>query len=96
MLVTERIGIKKKNTTKRNAEPWWKRRIVSDIKQIQKDLAILERKRRRELGREGKCKVLERKYSLKTKGLTVVIEELKQRVIAKIAKVKRHEQRIKQ
>ena len=34
MLVAERIGIKKKNTTKRNEEPWWKRRIVNDIKQI--------------------------------------------------------------
>ena len=96
MLVAERIGIKKKNTTKRNTEPRWKRRIVNDIKQIQKDLAILERKRRRELRREGKYKVLERRYNLKTKGLTVVIEELKQRVIAKKAKVKRYEQRIKQ
>ena len=89
MLVAERIGIKKKITSKRNTELWWKRRIVNDIKQMQKDLAILERKRRRELRREGKYKVLERRYNLKTKGLTVVIEELKQRIIAKKAKVKR-------
>ena len=95
MLVVERIGIKKKNTAKINTEPWWKRRIVNDIKQIQKDLAILERKRRRELRREGNYKVLERKYNLKTKGLTVVTEELKQRVIAKKAKVRRYEQRKK-
>ena len=33
---------------------------------------------------------------LRIKGLTTVIEELKQRVLAKIAKVKRYEQRIKQ
>ena len=39
---------------------------------------------------------MERKYNLKTNGLTVAIEELKQRVIAKKAKVKRYEQRIKQ
>ena len=39
---------------------------------------------------------MERKYNLKTKGLTVVIEKLKQRVTAKKAKVKRYEQRIKQ
>ena len=96
MLGAERIWIQKKNTSKRNTEPWWKRRIINGIKQIQKDLAILERKRRRKLRREGKYKVLERKYNLKTKGLTVVIEKLKQRVTAKKAKVKRYEQRIKQ
>ena len=39
---------------------------------------------------------MERKYNLKTKGLTVVIEELKQRIIAKKAKVKRYGRRIKQ
>ena len=77
--MAESIGIKKKNTAKRNTEPLWKRRIVNDIKQI----ATLGRKRRRELRRERKYKVPERKYNLKTKGWTVVIEELKQRVIAK-------------
>ena len=54
MLVAERIRIKKKITSKRNTEPWWKRWIFNDIKQMQKDRAILERKRRRELRREGK------------------------------------------
>ena len=91
-----RIGTKEKITTKRNKEPWWKRRIVDDIKQIQKDLAILECKRKRELRWEGKYKLLERKYNLEAKGLTVIVGELKQRVIAKKAKVKRFEQRIRQ
>ena len=37
---------------------------------------------------------LERKYNIKHKGEKVVIEELKQRLLAKSAKLKRYEQRI--
>ena len=36
------------------------------------------------------------KYKIRIKGITMVIEELKQREQAKIAKVKRYKQRIKQ
>ena len=36
------------------------------------------------------------KYKVKRKGLKTVIEELKQRMLAKSAKVKRYEQRIEQ
>ena len=36
------------------------------------------------------------KYRVKRKGLKTVIEELKQRMLAKSAKVKRYEQRIEQ
>lgn len=39
---------------------------------------------------------LERKYRLKTKGIKTVIEELKQRLKAKSAKIRRYENRIKQ
>ena len=39
---------------------------------------------------------IERKHSVKQKGIKVVIEELKQRVTAKAAKLKRYEQRINQ
>ena len=37
---------------------------------------------------------MERKYNIKQKGEKVVIEELKQRLLAKSAKLKRYEQRI--
>ena len=40
-------------------------------------------------------KELYEKYRVKRKGLKTVIEELKQRMLAKSAKVKRYEQRIK-
>ena len=43
--------------------------------------------------REG----LERRYYLKKKGVTIiVIEELKQRILAKTAKVKRYQERVDQ
>ena len=41
-------------------------------------------------------KELYEKYRVKKKGLKTVIEELKQRMLAKSAKVKRYEQRIEQ
>ena len=40
--------------------------------------------------------MVEEKYRVKRKGLTTVIEELKQRILAKSAKISRCEQRIQQ
>jgi len=58
----------------------------------------MERERKGELGkrRNRKLKYLEEKYRVKSKGIKTVIEELKQRMIAKSAKIKRYEQRITQ
>ena len=49
-----------------------------------------------EIRKEDKYRRLEEKNKIRTKGLTTVIEELKQSILAKIAKVKRYEQRVKQ
>ena len=51
-----------------------------------------------ELGSKKKQKIKElyEKYRVKRKGLKTVIEELKQRMLAKSEKVKRYEQRIEQ
>ena len=43
---------------------------------------------------EGKYTKLERKYNIKQKGEKVVIEELKQRLQAKAANLKRYEEKI--
>ena len=48
------------------------------------------------LRKEGFQENLEREYMLRKKGLSVVIEELKQRITAKAAKIKRCEERINQ
>ena len=56
------------------------------MQQLRKDINILERMKRGEIRKEDKNR-LEEKYKIRTEGLTTVIEELKQRVLAKIAKV---------
>ena len=59
---------------------------------------MLTRDLKVELGSKKRQKVKElyEKYRVKRKGLKTVIEELKQRMLAKSAKVKRYEQRIEQ
>lgn len=95
VFVARELGLKKGIKKKMN-EPWWKRRIEADIKRIRHDVNILEREKKGHLKRRAKFEVLEEKYNIKRKGLSVVIEELKQRQLAKLAKINRYEQRIKQ
>ena len=77
-------------------EPWWKRRIQQSIQELRKHINILERKKRGEIKKKEKYKVIEHKYRVKKKGLNVVLEELKQRMQAKATKIKRYDQRIEQ
>ena len=46
--------------------------------------------------KKRKLSELNEKYGVKRKGLKTVIEELKQRLLAKSAKIRRYEQRIEQ
>ena len=55
---------------------------------------ILERKKREETKKKEKSKAIEHKYIVKKKGLNVALEELKQRIQAKVTKIKRHDHRI--
>ena len=66
--------------------PWWQRRIEGDIRRIRKDINVLERGKRGELRKSGKMERLEKKYNIKGKGITTVLEELKQRILAKAAR----------
>ena len=95
--VAEQLGLKKITFRKKN-EPRWKRRIEGDIKRLKQEVNLLEREKKGELGtkKKRKLKDLEARYRVKRKGLKTVIEELKQRMIAKSAKVKRYEQRVTQ
>ena len=95
--VAKQLGLKAVKKGKKQ-DPWWKRRIEGDIKNLKKDISILEREKRGETGMRGKRKVknLGDKYGIKRKGLTTVIEELKQRLLAKAAKIKRYGDRITQ
>ena len=85
--VADQLGLKKYEGGKKK-DPWWKRRVEEDVKQLKKDINILERVKKEQIGarKEGKVKLVEEKYEVKIKSLTTVIEELKQRIIAKAAK----------
>ena len=95
--VAEQIGLKKKDYREKN-EPRSKRRIEGDVKKLRQDINLLTRDLKGELGskKKQKMKELYEKYRVERKGLKPVIEELKQRMLAKRARVKRYEQRIEQ
>ena len=95
--VAKEVGVKKDKIGKRK-ESWWKRRIESDITNLERDINRLERERQGETGGKGgkKIKKLNTKYRVKKKGINLVIEELKQRLIAKKTKVKSYEEWILQ
>ena len=90
--VADQLGLKRYEGGKKK-DPWWKRRIEEDIKQLKKDINILERVKKGKTGarKEGKAKLVEEKYRVKGKALTTLIEELKQRIHAKAAKISRYE-----
>ena len=95
--ISKKVGLKTGNGRRNiNKEPWWKRRLKGTIEDLRKHVNILQRNKRGELTRKERYKELERKYHIKKKGDNVVIEELKQRLQAKAAKLKRYEQRINQ
>ena len=95
--VADRLGLRKYEGGKKK-DPWWKRHIEEDIKRLKKDINIFERVKKGQISarKEGKAKLVEEKYRVKRKGLTTVIEELKQRILTKAAEISRYEQRIQQ
>ena len=52
-MVAKEVGVKKGKTGEKK-EPWWRRRIESDITNLRRDINRLERKRRGEIGVKGK------------------------------------------
>ena len=70
----------KKNTT------------ISTIKiKLRKHINILERKKHGQVRKKEKYGETEHKCSIKKKGLNIVLEELKQRLQAKITKIKKYD-----
>ena len=96
-IVGEEVGMKKSNAKKKK-EPFWKRRILTDISRLRKDLSRIEAwfAGRWKKDKKKEKDWLDQKYGLRRKGFTLVMEELKQRIIAKATKVKRCNNRIKQ
>ena len=88
-IVREEVGMKKSNAKKKK-EPFWKRRILTDIRRLRKDLSKIETcfAERWKKDKKKEKDWLDQKYGLRIKGFTLVMEELKQRITAKATKVK--------
>ena len=74
-------------------EPMWKR-LQNKIKELRKDLSQLEASKVKDISNFRHWERLERKYSIRVKRLNVAIEELKQRITAIAAKVRRYQGRV--
>ena len=73
----------------------WKRRLQNKIKELRKkNLRQLEASKDKDISNFRHWERLERKYSIRVKRLNVVIEELKQRITAIAAKVRRYQGRV--
>ena len=75
-----------------------KRRIESGINNLRRYINRLKMERREETGgkRKRKTKELNAEYRERKKVINLIIEKLKQRLIVKMTKVKKYEQRITQ
>ena len=88
VVVSEHLGVKF-GSNKNEKEPWWKRRLGSQIQQLRKDINRVQRSKEGMMIKTRYREELQKKYWLKEKGYKRVIDELKQRVTAKTAKVRR-------
>ena len=97
ILVGELVEAKEPKTKVEKA-PYWKRRIEGDLTRLRKDLGRIEAwfKGKWKKYKAGAKEELDRRYRLKAKGFNTTMEEIRQRIVAKAAKIKRYTNRIKQ
>ena len=72
----------------------WRKRLQNKVKELKKDLRPLESSKDKEVSNVRCWQTLERKYSIRLKTLGVIIEELKQRIVAIATKVRMYQERI--
>ena len=72
-------------------EPMWKRSLQNKIKELRKDLSQLEASKNKDISNFRHWERLEKKYSIRVKRLNVVIEEMKQKISAIAAKIRRYQ-----
>ena len=73
---------------------FWASRLQNQIKELRKDLSQLEASKDKDINNFRHWERLERKYSIRVKILNVYIEELKHRITAFAAKVRRYQERV--
>ena len=93
-MVTEILGVK--NRKNPGMEPWWKRRMEAQVKQLNKDFGYINTLIERKNIKKKHNDRLERRYKLKRTGLPVTREEIKEKIKAKNNKIKRYQSRINQ
>ena len=93
VVVTNRLRVNIDKVAGRK-EPMWQRRLQNKIKELRKDLSQLEASKYKDVSTFRHWERLERKYSIRVKRSNVVIEELKQRITAIAAKVRRYQRRV--
>ena len=93
VVVTNRLGIKINKAAERK-EPMWRRRLQNRIRELRKDLSQLESSKDKEVSNIMYWQTLRRKYSIRVKTLSVVIEELMQRIVVIATKVRRYRERV--
>ena len=93
VVVTNRLGVKIDKRAARK-EPMWKRKLQNKIKELTKDLSQLETSKDKDISNFRHWERLERKYNIRVKRLNVVIEEMKQRITAIAAKVRKYQGRV--
>ena len=69
----------------------WKRRSQNKVEELRKDISQIEVSKDNDISNFRHWEGLERKYSIRAKRLNVVIEELKHRITAIAAKVRRYQ-----
>ena len=92
-VVTNRLGVKIDNVAGRK-NLIWKRRLQNKIKELRKDLSQLEASKDKGISNFRHWERFERKYNIRIKRQNVLIEELKQRITAIAAKVRRYQERV--
>ena len=93
VVVTNRLGVKIDKVAGRK-EPLWKRCLQNKIKELRKDLSQLEALKDESVSNFRHWERLQRKYSIRVKRFNVAIEELKERITAIAAKVRRYQGRL--
>ena len=86
----------RKSNGKKNKEPIWKRRILTDISRLRKDLSRIKAwfAERWKKDKKKEKDWLDQKKRLRRKGVKLTMEGLKQRITTKATNVKRYDNRI--
>ena len=96
VIAAETLGVKSSQSQHKDNKPWWKRTLEGQINELRKYLSRIEQMDRVAMKDSDMRNRLMKKCQVKGKGMSVVKEEIKQRVKAKAAKVKRYDGRVRQ